>query len=215
MLETTKRVWLTEIPVFAVSISRKFMRCHALLSPVQPKPIHCLICRAGSWDRTVLDHFLDVLVVCVFFHPNNWTQVKLRSKSRTWTWGGNWLAPGSLYYYVQFIWEANHVAKRHVLFSSFDQFQWFVCVWLTESRASKNLMLDDHSYIDMAINGIPHVHSVLGQPPVAEESRLVMRRWGQRSWRMDLPICWSFWVILLANLNHLSFGLFSSAAHPL
>lgn len=158
MLETTKRVWLTEIPVFAVSIGRKFMKCHALLSPVQPKPIHCLICRAGSWDRTVLDHFLDVLVVCVFFHPNNWTQVKLRSKSRTWTWGGNWLAPGSLYYYVQFIWEANHVAKRHVLFSSFDQFQWFVCVWLTESRASKNLMLDDHSYIDMAINGIPHVH---------------------------------------------------------
>ena len=57
-------------------------------------------------------------------------QVKLRSKSRTWTWGGNWLAPGSLYYYVQFIWEANHVAKRQVLFSSFDQFQWFVCVWL-------------------------------------------------------------------------------------
>ena len=39
-------------------------------------------------------------------------------------------APGSLYYYVQFIWEANHVAKRQVLFSSFEQFQWFVCVWL-------------------------------------------------------------------------------------
>lgn len=77
--------------------------------------------------------FLMFWVICVFFHPNNWTQVKLRSKSRTWTWGGNWLAPGSLYYYVQFIWEANHVAKRHVLFSSFDhfdQFQWLVCVWL-------------------------------------------------------------------------------------
>lgn len=33
-----------------------------------------------------------------------------------------------------------------------------ICLCLTESRASKILMLDDHSYIDMAINCIPHVH---------------------------------------------------------
>ena len=36
-----------------------------------------------------------------------------------------------------------------------------ICLCLTESRASKNLMLDDHSYIDMAINCIPHVHPFL------------------------------------------------------